>query len=157
MKWILPVGLLAGLAACGGGAGALPPEATVLATPTRAVTVQEQQCTQAGWRSETLVVAGIARGVLWKAPVGAWASGALVVLHGGGGQHANFCIANADLIAAQVRFTDMALAQGFAVFLLDSTDRVIDTEGRLCGKVWTTRCASATTSTCRSSTRCCAG
>lgn len=136
MKWIVPVALLAALAACGGGAGTLPPEAAVTTTPTRVVTGQEQQCTQAGWRSETMVVAGIARGVLWKAPAGAWARGGLVVLHGGGGQHANFCIANAELIAAQVRFTDMALAQGFAVFLLDSTDRVTDTEGRLCGKVW---------------------
>lgn len=112
------------------------PAATVPTTSTRVVTVQEQQCNQAGWRSENLVVAGLARGVLWKAPAGAWRRGALVVLHGGGGQHANFCVANADLIAAQVRFTGMALAQGFAVFLLDSTDRVTDTEGRLCGKVW---------------------
>lgn len=76
MKWILPLGLLAALAACGGGGGALALEATVPTTPTRVITVQEQQCTQAGWRSETMVVAGIARGVLWKAPVGAWASGA---------------------------------------------------------------------------------
>ncbi len=139
MKWLVFVALLPVLAACGGGAGsagAQSPAAAAPTTPTRVVTVQEQQCIQAGWRSENLVVAGLARGVLWKAPPGAWTRGALVVLHGGGGQHANFCVANADLIAAQVRFTDMALAQGFAVFLLDSTDRVTDTEGRLCGKVW---------------------
>ena len=137
MKWIAFVALLSALAACGGGgAGTQSPDATAPTTPTRIVTVQEQQCKQAGWRSETLLVAGLARGVLWKPPAGAWTRGALVVLHGGGGQHANFCVANVDLIAAQVRFTDMALAQGFAVFLLDSTDRVTDTEDRLCGKVW---------------------
>ena len=128
MKWAGLVALLPALAACvGGGAGT---------TTARIVSVQEQQCRQAGWRSESLVVAGLSRGVLWKAPAGVWARGALVVLHGGGGQHANFCAANVDLIAAQVRLTDMALAQGFAVFLLDSTDRVTDTEGRRCGKVW---------------------
>ena len=137
MKWLVFGALLAALAACGGGgAGAQPPDAGTPTAPTRVVSVQERQCVLAGWRSETLVVAGLARGVLWKAPPGAWTRGALVVLHGGGGQHANFCVANAELIAAQVRFTEMALAQGFAVFLLDSTDRVTDTEGRLCGKVW---------------------
>jgi len=36
----------------------------------------------------------------------------------------------------QVRFSDQALAEGFAVFLLNSTDKVTDNEGRLCGKVW---------------------
>jgi pimeloyl-ACP methyl ester carboxylesterase len=136
MKSIMTLVLLATLAGCGGGASVLPPEATTPTTPTRVPTVQEQQCNQAGWRSETLVVGGLPRGVLWKAPPGTWARGALVVMHGGGGQHANFCVANVSLIAAQVRFTDMALAQGFAVFLLDSSDRVTDTEGRLCGKVW---------------------
>ena len=41
MNWIVPVALLAALAACGGGAGTLPPEAAVTTTPTRVVTVQE--------------------------------------------------------------------------------------------------------------------
>ncbi|MCX7894012.1 MAG: alpha/beta fold hydrolase [Burkholderiales bacterium] len=57
-------------------------------------------------------------------------------MHGGGGSHTNFCVANIALIAPQVRFTEMALARGFAVFLLDSSDRVTGSEGRLCGKVW---------------------
>jgi poly(3-hydroxybutyrate) depolymerase len=57
-------------------------------------------------------------------------------MHGGGGSHTNFCVANVDSIAAQVRFSDMALAQGFAVFLIDSSDQVSDNEGRVCGKVW---------------------
>lgn len=58
------------------------------------------------------------------------------MLHGGGGQHTHFCVANHPIIAPQVRFTELALAQGFAVFVLNSSDRVTDTEGRVCGKVW---------------------
>jgi pimeloyl-ACP methyl ester carboxylesterase len=83
-----------------------------------------------------VVALGRQRLVLWKAPAGAWTRGALIVLHGGGGSHTNYCVANVASIAAQVRFTDLALARGFAVFLLDSSDQVTDTEGRLCGKVW---------------------
>lgn len=90
----------------------------------------------AGWQRLVIDAAGLQRAVLWKAPAVGWTRGALVVLHGGGGQHANFCVANSSVIAAQVRFTDAALAQGFAVFLPDSSDRVTDTEGRRCGKVW---------------------
>ncbi len=57
-------------------------------------------------------------------------------MHGGGGSHTNFCVANVPLIAPQVRFAEMALARGFAVFLLDSSDQVRDDSGRMCGKVW---------------------
>jgi pimeloyl-ACP methyl ester carboxylesterase len=73
--------------------------------------------------------------VFWKAPA-AWTRGAIVVMHGGGGSYTNFCVANDELIGAQVRFTNMALAQGFAVFLLDSSDQITDREGRRCGKIW---------------------
>ena len=110
--------------AMGGGAAAAEP------------TFQEKQCVTAGWQRLQVDAAGLQRTVLWKAPAAGWSRGALVVLHGGGGQHANFCVANAPVIAAQVRFTDLALAQGFAVFLPDSSDRVTDNEGKLCGKVW---------------------
>jgi poly(3-hydroxybutyrate) depolymerase len=101
-----------------------------------AITVQESQCIAAGWQRLLIDAAGLQRAVLWKAPSSGWSRGALVVMHGGGGQHANYCVANSSTIAAQVRLTDLALAQGFAVFLPDSSDRVTDTEGRLCGKVW---------------------
>ena len=74
--------------------------------------------------------------MLWKAAPGPWTRGALLVLHGGGGSHTNYCVANVESIAAQVRFTDQALARGFAVFLLDSSDQITDHENRLCGKVW---------------------
>lgn len=100
------------------------------------LTPQEGQCIAAGWRRERLPSVGLQRRVLWKAPAGPWSRGAIVVLHGGGGSYTHFCVANAALIAAQVRFTDAALARGYAVFLADSSDRVTDHEGRLCGKVW---------------------
>ena len=119
------------LSGCGGGGGNA---ADAVAGP--AITVQESQCMAAGWQRLLIDAAGLQRAVLWKAPSSAWSRGALVVMHGGGGQHANYCVANSSTIAAQVRLTDLALAQGFAVFLPDSSDRVTDTEGRLCGKVW---------------------
>lgn len=123
------VWLVAGLWACGSGGG----DSSAAGPPS---SVQESQCLAAGWQRLVIGAAGLQRAVLWKAPASGWTRGALVVLHGGGGQHANFCVANSSVIAAQVRFTDAALAQGFAVFLPDSSDRVTDTEGRLCGKVW---------------------
>ncbi len=108
------------------------PAATAAAPVT---TSQELQCQATGWAREVVAAAGLQRLVLWKAPA-TWTRGAIVVMHGGGGSHTNFCVANAELIAPQVRFTDMALAQGFAVFLLDSSDQVTDNAGLLCGKVW---------------------
>ncbi len=116
------------LAACGGGANG---EA---AAP--APTAQEQQCQAAGWQRLVVRAEGLPRLVLWKAPAGGWPRGAIVALHGGGGSHTNFCVANVASIAPQVRFTEAALAQGYAVFLLDSSDIVSDGAGRLCGKVW---------------------
>jgi pimeloyl-ACP methyl ester carboxylesterase len=86
-----------------------------------------------------LAVAGLERRVLWKGPAGAWSKGAILVLHGGGGRHFQFCAADWPLLEPQVRFTEMAVADGFAVFLLDSTDRATDTEGRPCGKAWDDR------------------
>jgi pimeloyl-ACP methyl ester carboxylesterase len=59
-----------------------------------------------------------------------------VVLHGGGGQHFQWCVANAPVVAPQVRFSELAVADGFAVWLLNSSDRATDNDGRRCGKVW---------------------
>jgi poly(3-hydroxybutyrate) depolymerase len=115
---------------CGGGGSA-----AVAASTGSAPTTQESQCNATGWAREVVSAAGLQRLVLWKAP-SAWTKGAIVVMHGGGGSHTNFCVANVSLIAPQVRFTEMALARGFAVFLLDSSDQVTDNLGRLCGKVW---------------------
>lgn len=122
---------LPALGACGGLGAAGPPDAASAPAPT----VQERQCHAAGWTREVRPSSGLQRLVLWKAPP-VWTRGAIVVMHGGGGSHTNFCVANVPLIAPQVRFTEMALARGFAVFLLDSSDRVRDREGRPCGKVW---------------------
>lgn len=127
------------VSACGGGAagpaGATAGEPAAPAGPL--ATVQERQCHDAGWQREVLSVAGLQRLVLWKAPPdGRWRQGAVIVMHGGGGSHTGFCVANVPLIEPQVRFTAQALAAGFAVFLLDSSDRVNYQAGRLCGKVW---------------------
>ncbi len=100
------------------------------------VSPQEKQCMARGWQRVVLPVGGLARGALWKAPAGSWIRGAIIVMHGGGGSHVNFCVANSRITEPQVSFTTLAIAQGFAVFLLDSSDQVTDNAGRLCGKVW---------------------
>ena len=89
-----------------------------------------------GWKLDVRDVAGIQRRVLWKAPEGAWSAGAIIVMHGGGGSNHQFCAASMSIVEPQVRFSELALASGFAVFLPDSSDRVTDDEGRECGKVW---------------------
>lgn len=133
--WIaFVVAFVVALGACGAGSGgtsAGASDASAVPVPTP----QELQCQAAGWAREVVPIAGLQRLVLWKAPP-QWTRGAIVVMHGGGGSHTNFCVANVALIAPQVRFTELALARGFAVFLLDSSDRVRDGEGRPCGKVW---------------------
>ena len=135
IRGLLPAALL-GLAACGGGGSSSGTPVTPTTVEAAAPTPQELQCQASGWRREVVVAGGLPRLVLWKGPPGAWTQGALLVMHGGGGTHTNFCVANVALIEPQVRFTSQALAQGFAVFLLDSSDRVTDRNGRLCGKVW---------------------
>lgn len=101
-----------------------------------AETAQERQCISRGWRRLLVQANGAARALLWKGPEGVWRNGAMMVFHGGGGQHVNWCIANHRLLEPQIGFTDLAMAEGFAVFLLNSSDRITDNEGRLCGKVW---------------------
>lgn len=140
----LALGVTLALGACGGGSSdtarpldsaSVPDIANVITAA--APTIQEQRCQAQGWKREIVVAGGMPRLALWKAPGGGdWVRGALVVMHGGGGTHSNFCAANVALIEPQVRFTTMAIAAGFAVFLLDSSDQVIDSAGRLCGKVW---------------------
>src|SRR5690606_33544051 len=48
----------------------------------------------------------------------------------------HFCDSSIRLARPQVRFSEMALQQNFAVFALDSSVAVTDNEGALCGKVW---------------------
>lgn len=136
----LVVAVALGGACSSGPAGPGTTRAQAGATATTgapAITRQQRQCQAAGWQAVTLPVAGLQRRLLWQAPAsGVWDKGALIVLHGGGGSHTHYCVANVPLIAPQVRFTSQALAAGFAVFLPDSSDQVTDDAGRLCGKVW---------------------
>ncbi len=89
-----------------------------------------------GWQRVVLQVSGLQRVLLWKGPQGPWTKGAILVLHGGGGHHFQWCVADPAIVEPQVRFTELAVAQGFAVFSLESSDQVTDNEGRVCGKVW---------------------
>jgi pimeloyl-ACP methyl ester carboxylesterase len=96
----------------------------------------ERGCIDRGWARLTVPIEGRERRALWKAPQGSWRHGAIVVMHGGGGQADQWCHASVPLVATQVAFAEEAVAQGFAVFTLQSTDAVTDTDGRACGKVW---------------------
>ncbi len=100
------------------------------------LTLQERQCVANGWRRVVVDVDGDQRVLFWKGPADAWTKGAIIVMHGGGGEYFHWCAANSRLIAPQVAFSDLALSEGFAVLSLDSTDRVADNEGRICGKIW---------------------
>lgn len=93
----------------------------------------ERGCLREGWQKLTLNAAGLKRKVMWKGPKGPW-KGAILVLHGGGGEAAHFC-AGGRLVRPQIAFANMALERGFAVFALDATtDKVTDAQGRPCGK-----------------------
>ncbi|MDZ4866883.1 MAG: hypothetical protein SGI91_06135 [Alphaproteobacteria bacterium] len=94
---------------------------------------REQKCIDNGWAR---IVDQAGRRLLWKGPSDRWAHGAIIVMHGGGGFADHWCHESFDIVATQVAFANAAVAQGFAVFTLDSTDRVSDREGRVCGKVW---------------------
>lgn len=96
----------------------------------------QARCVANGWQRAEIEAAGYPRELLWKAPASAWTGGAIVVLHGGGGEHFQWCAPNSGIAAPQVRFSELAVREGFAVFLLNSSDRVSDDQGRVCGKVW---------------------
>lgn len=93
-----------------------------------------KSCLQNGWKHLSVKVGGLERAVLWKRPRSKWKHGAIVVLHGGGGSHHQFC-AGGSRLEAQIDFAEDAVEEGFAVFLLDSTkDSVTDEKGQRCGK-----------------------
>lgn len=102
----------------------------LLLTPTAA----EATCLADGWTLVARVIAGQTRKVLWKGPAGPWTRGAILVLHGGGGQADHFCTGGA-LVQPQIAFAREAVVRGFAVFVLDATTNVVtDSVGRPCGK-----------------------
>ncbi len=115
--------------------GAVAPVHAQTANPLPPV-LQEQQCIARGWSRSVLEVEGLQRAVLWRTPNTPRPKAAILVFHGGGGRHFQWCVANDPIVAPQVRFSEAALAEGFAVFLLDSSDRITDHQGRVCGKVW---------------------
>ncbi|MBL8924465.1 MAG: hypothetical protein JNJ54_36790 [Myxococcaceae bacterium] len=93
----------------------------------------EQACLREGWRRQSVQLANTRRALLWRGPP-VWSKGAIVLMHGGGGRAEHFC-AGGLLVQPQVAFAAAAVAQGFAVFALDSTDGVVtDAQGRPCGK-----------------------
>jgi len=97
-------------------------------------TVAVKSCLKSGWKPLNVKVAGRERAVLWKRPWSRWKKGAIVVLHGGGGSHHQFC-AGGRILKPQIAFAQQAVDEGFAVFLLDSTDGlVVDKKGNNCGK-----------------------
>lgn len=103
-------------------------ELTLTPTPTEAV------CLASGWRLTGREVGGHPRRVLSLQPAGPWTKGAVLVLHGGGGQADQFCTGG-TLVQPQVAFAREAVRRGFAVFALDSTTNVVvDEQGRPCGK-----------------------
>lgn len=95
-----------------------------------------QACVDAGWSFSNVDIGGSVRELYWKKPSVPVVKGAIIVLHGGGGNHFEFCERGHSLIDPQVDFSEEAISRGFSVLLLQSTDIVTDSSGRLCGKVW---------------------
>lgn len=93
-------------------------------------------CQSKEWKEVKFKIENIERRLLYKLPSAGWTNGAIVVMHGGGGQAEHFCDESIRLVRPQVRFTETAVQQNFAVFVLDSSSVVTDNDGLLCGKIW---------------------
>lgn len=102
----------------------------------QSIKLNSVKCMKAGWQEIDFEILGHKRRLLYKSPKGPWKNGAILVLHGGGGKPEYFCDDSTPLVVPQVRFTEMAIDQKFAVFILDSTRIVTDNDGNICGKVW---------------------
>jgi dienelactone hydrolase len=76
----------------------------------------------------------IKRKVLHKGPSTPWV-GTILVFHGGGGNYTNWCTTNSKQ-SPWGGFTETALARGYGVILMDSTDITTDSKSNLCGKIW---------------------
>jgi hypothetical protein len=102
-------------------------------TPEQITAYLSNACAKAGWEQIDLTVAGKKRRVLYKGSA-QWDNGAILVLHGGGGEATHFC-AGGKMLKPQIEFAALAVESGFGVFLLESTnDLVTDEKGRKCGK-----------------------
>lgn len=93
-------------------------------------------CQKRDWQEMKFEILGHSRRLLYKGSREAWKKGSIIVLHGGGGKPEDFCDPSSRLIIPQVKFAEMAVEEGFGVFLLDSTRIVADNDGKICGKVW---------------------
>ncbi len=106
--------------------------------PDRARTLfqsHEQECIKNGWKKMYVNVAGDKRKVLFKLPESK-IKGAIILLHGGGGSYSNYC-ANLWYGKPMVKFSSLALKEGFAIFSPDSGwNSFSDKNGNLCGKRW---------------------
>lgn len=95
----------------------------------------EQQCINKDWKKLTVNVQGKQRKLLYKNPSGN-PNGVIIAMHGGGGTHSNFC-SNIWIGKPMVEFGELALANGFDVFSLDSGwNSFSDNKGNPCGKRW---------------------
>lgn len=122
---VCAVSLVTLTSACSGGDGD---------DPASSLTQSEQACVDQGWHRALVRVGTTDRKVMWKAPAGQWASGAVLIFHGGGGKADDFCTGG-TLVQPQVAFSNLALQNGFAVFALDATDNAVTDElNRPCGK-----------------------
>lgn len=94
-------------------------------------------CEARGWTKTTIEVSVGAdiyrRKLLYSAPTSATWRGAVILMHGGGSNYANWCNSR---FTARGMMSDAMLGNDFAVFLLDSADITTDQNGALCGKVW---------------------
>lgn len=99
-----------------------------------ALSPYEKKCVEGGWQKITASIAGNNRQLFWKGPSSPW-KGAIIVMHGGGGDYTQWCYTSVPLVKPQVEFSDLAASRGYGVFLLDSTnDIVTDSQGLPCGK-----------------------
>lgn len=102
------------------------------------------ECQERLWSPMQVAVGGSTRDLLWRVPAGGWSRGAIVLFHGGGGSYSEWCN-DTDLTHHQKEFAESALAAGFAVFALDSTDGgFTDSQGLSCGKRFDATSALAT-------------
>lgn len=92
------------------------------------------ECQERLWNRLQVAAGGSQRSLLSRMPAGGWPRGAIVLFHGGGGSYSEWCN-DTPLTHHQMKFAESAVAQGFAVFALESTDGgFTDGTGLSCGK-----------------------
>ena len=107
---------------------------TAKANKERDYSLHEKDCLSNGWKKITINVSGIKRQLLWKEPAGKWKNGAIILLHGGGGNYTNWG-SKLRICEPMSKFSDLAVKNGFALFALDSAyNLVTDKTGKPAGK-----------------------